>query len=263
MDKRATISPNVSGFLLYLSGALTQYDQRASKRRGYNPYALGHYLEAVNKIRESLSKDKNSQEPEALEALKSAIGRHFFVTSMPPAKNTIKAIDEFLQTGKAPRYPGVKRAVEDFWMAKEDVAEVCPSCAEKMASLNVRRIRASVFFGVVDPEQIIVAARDRTAAKWQALPKGWTAESLEKFWGTLTGDAKNKVTACIKKMEGKVDDPGAFCASARDRIEGTTKWRGEREAGLVEATQDYQRHLAESETSELVKAAQAYKSHIN
>ena len=45
------------------------------------------------------------------------------------------------------------------------------------------------------------------------LPNGWTQESVDKFWDTLTGDKKHKVTECMKKMEGKVDNTGAFCGS--------------------------------------------------
>jgi len=68
----------------------------------------------------------------------------------------------------------------------------------------------------------------RTAAdKWKGpLPKGWTDASRKKFWNTLTSAApKHKVTECIKKMDGKVSNPGAFCASLADRsIPG---WRQE------------------------------------
>ena len=62
--------------------------------------------------------------------------------------------------------------------------------------------------------------------KWKKLPPGWTEESVKKFWGSVAGDAKHKVTKCIEKMEGNVDDPGAFCASLKDRMEGTS-WRHE------------------------------------
>jgi hypothetical protein len=56
-------------------------------------------------------------------------------------------------------------------------------------------------------------------SSWEKLPKGWTAESLKSFWGKLTGERKHKVTACIRAMGGKIDDPGAFCASLADRFE--------------------------------------------
>lgn len=134
-------------------------------------------------------------------------------------------------------------ADQDFWLTAEEVAAVCPACAEKMASLNIRRIRATVLFGVDKPEQVIEAVRNRTAAqgdKWQKLPKGWTEESRKKFWNTLTGDVKHKVTKCMKQMEGKVDDPGAFCAALADRVEGK-EWRSERSAGLIEAAEEFRK----------------------
>jgi len=69
---------------------------------------------------------------------------------------------------------------------------------------------------------------DKTADKFKTMPKGWTEESRKKFWESLTGRApKHKVSACIRKMEGNVDDPGAFCASLADRVLGRTDWRGE------------------------------------
>ena len=69
------------------------------------------------------------------------------------------------------------------------------------------------------------------ADAWSKLPKGWTQESVEKFWGSFTGDVKHKVTKCMEQMSGKVDDTGAFCGSLADKVEGTTSWRG-KEAGV-------------------------------
>jgi len=229
--KQASIVPNVEGFLLWLSGAITQYDQRASKRRGYNPYALGHYLKALDELRVETASIKRSQDPADLGTLKRLISRKFLVESFPPAKRAIKVIDEFLASGKAPNYPGarVRKRAEDLaervvarflgensetWLTQEDIARVCPECATKMASLGIRKVRASVLFG----ERALVAAR------WEDMPKGWTEESRKKFWEGLTGDVKHKVTKCIKEMQGKVSDPGAFCASLADRVEGPG-WR--------------------------------------
>lgn len=53
----------------------------------------------------------------------------------------------------------------------------------------------------------------KITAEWKNYPKGWTKKSAEEFWKSLTGDRKHKRTACIKAMEGKVDEPGAFCQS--------------------------------------------------
>jgi hypothetical protein len=63
--------------------------------------------------------------------------------------------------------------------------------------------------------------------KWKGpLPKGWTDKSRKKFWDSLTSRApKHKVSQCIKRMGGKVDNPGAFCASLADRV--IPGWRQE------------------------------------
>lgn len=67
-------------------------------------------------------------------------------------------------------------------------------------------------------------------AAWENLPKGWTEKSVQKMWESLTGNApKHKVSACIRKMEGQVDDPGAFCASLADKME--PGWRGRNASG--------------------------------
>lgn len=46
------MQPEVAAKLLH---AVTEYDRRASKRKGYNRYALGHYCGALQGLRESMS----------------------------------------------------------------------------------------------------------------------------------------------------------------------------------------------------------------
>ncbi len=69
----------------------------------------------------------------------------------------------------------------------------------------------------------------RIYAAWETLPKGWTSKSVEKLWNSLSGGpgTKHPVSACIKKMEGKIDDPGAYCAGLSDKVRGKG-WRSER-----------------------------------
>lgn len=55
-------------------------------------------------------------------------------------------------------------------------------------------------------------------AAWDNLPKGWTQDSVESFWKSLTGDKDHKITECMLKMEGKVTDPGAFCGSLASAV---------------------------------------------
>jgi len=74
--------------------------------------------------------------------------------------------------------------------------------------------KASALFGA----DILKLAGVKEAAKWEKLPKGWTEDSLKKFWDSMTGDRKHKITACMKKMEGKVSDPGAFCGGLASRL---------------------------------------------
>lgn len=124
------------------------------------------------------------------------------------------------------------REAGDLWLDRDDIAKVCPSCAQKMASLGIRKVRASVIFDDANLMASLVGEMDKTAAKgdkWKhGLPKGWTEESLKSFWGKLGGKGQHKVTACIGKIEkaGGIDDPGAFCAALADRMEGKG-WRSE------------------------------------
>jgi hypothetical protein len=72
---------------------------------------------------------------------------------------------------------------------------------------------------VSDRLQYIANVIEKRGEGWSKLPHGWTRESLKEFWGSLTGDAKHKVTKCIKLMDSKVTDPGAFCASCKRILE--------------------------------------------
>jgi len=75
---------------------------------------------------------------------------------------------------------------------------------------------------------------DIISENWKDLPKGWTRKSLKSFARSLLGkvgkSGKGFVTACIKKMEGKVGNPAAFCAGLKDEVMRTTKWRGKKES---------------------------------
>ena len=55
-------------------------------------------------------------------------------------------------------------------------------------------------------------------AAWENLPKGWTQDSVQSMWDTMTGDVKHKITKCMEKMDGKVDDTGAYCGSLAAQV---------------------------------------------
>ena len=62
-------------------------------------------------------------------------------------------------------------------------------------------------------------AAARKGKKWKDMPKGWTAKSRKEYYESIGG-----FDECLEKMEDKVDDPGAFCASLKDRVKGKG-WR--------------------------------------
>jgi len=71
--------------------------------------------------------------------------------------------------------------------------------------------------------------RERTAKKWKSLPRGWNKESMKDYWDSVGGS----VSKCVKGLEGTdIDDPGAFCASLKDRLEGSG-WRHEKRSSAA------------------------------
>lgn len=80
------------------------------------------------------------------------------------------------------------------FITQEQMEEICPECAEKMASIGITKVSVDAII--------------RSAV---GLPKGWTESSAKKWWNTVTKGAKHKKTKCMKAIEGKVDNPGAFC----------------------------------------------------
>jgi len=109
----------------------------------------------------------------------------------------------------------IANLLDNEWITVDQMRTICASCADKMQQKNISRVRAS-----------IMVKNIKKAYGWSSLPKGWTQASAEKFWSSLTGDVKHKVSKCIRKMEGHFDDAGAFCASLADLVEGTD-WRHE------------------------------------
>jgi hypothetical protein len=169
------------------------------------------------------------------------------------ARELVRAAEEIVSADEMHQQI-VAAEVGGRWMTADEVREICPACADKMASMGITRIREAALItsamtwdeciaeakkkkGVKDPEKLCgwlkshgpnaSVASDKTA-QWGKLPKGWTEASLKSFWGSMVGEVKHKVTKCIDKMKGtEIDDPGAFCASLADRIEGKG-WRSER-----------------------------------
>lgn len=70
----------------------------------------------------------------------------------------------------------------------------------------------------------IAYARSKFAAYKEIAAKfdGWSDEQAKKTWESLGGSEHE----CASKMSGKVTDPDAYCSALKDRVKGTTHWRG-------------------------------------
>lgn len=98
-DKAAMNSATVSAFLTVAGSKLSQYDQKLQLKQP-NPYRLGHYLEALDRVRQDVSSLNGDSSPEALAQLKRSFAKHF--ANLAPINATIKQIDQYLATGKMP-----------------------------------------------------------------------------------------------------------------------------------------------------------------
>jgi hypothetical protein len=72
-------------------------------------------------------------------------------------------------------------------------------------------------------------AEENPYTGWENLPPGWDEESLQSFARSLTGKTKDDTEGffsnCMDKMEDKLDEPEAFCASLKDEYLGREDWR--------------------------------------
>jgi hypothetical protein len=99
-------SATVEMFLQVLVSKLTQQDQKEMKRemahggRG-NIYRLGLLLEAKDKVEREVSHFLKRDDPEAMEALKTALQRNFN-SNFPPLVNVLKQIDNWVTKNKKP-----------------------------------------------------------------------------------------------------------------------------------------------------------------
>ena len=82
---------------------------------------------------------------------------------------------------------------------------------------------------------------------WTPPLKGWTPASIQKYWKAMGGS----VTSCMAKAKGHVDNPAEFCASLKDKVTGTTKWRGKKKKSFEELTEEALTTLQKHEDEEM------------
>lgn len=69
-------------------------------------------------------------------------------------------------------------------------------------------------------------------AGFEDKPEGWTDKSIKKYSKSFTKKMKGNVKSkgffdkCVKKMQGKIDNPEGFCAALKDEAHDSTYWRG-------------------------------------
>ena len=69
-------------------------------------------------------------------------------------------------------------------------------------------------------------------AGFEKNPRGWDQSSIKKYSSTFTDKMKGGVKSkgffdkCVKKMQGRMENPEGFCASLKDEAYGSTHWRG-------------------------------------
>jgi hypothetical protein len=92
--------PTVGTFLTVLKSKLVQHDEKEN-RKHFNLYRLGHYLRAAEGVQAKVKARIDKSDAASFERLKAAIAEHFTLP-FSPASATIRQIDAYMATGKAP-----------------------------------------------------------------------------------------------------------------------------------------------------------------
>lgn len=79
----------IETFLTILASKLTQYDKRMGSKRGYNPNAMGLYLEALEEVRKDMRGLEHKDDIDSIVKLIRSVTRHF-MADFPPAANVVK-----------------------------------------------------------------------------------------------------------------------------------------------------------------------------
>jgi hypothetical protein len=139
----------------------------------------------------------------------------------------------------------VERRARTQGRSQEDPRERVARIIERLDQDRKRRNRLAAVRARRSSKTEDCGCRERRSEKRRTAPRqaaegenpwvGWkdkkSRASKEKFWKSIGGS----VDKCMAKMKGNVDDPGAFCASLKDEIEGKETWRGKgKEAATAE-----------------------------
>lgn len=113
-DRRSVVAAGlpatVGGFLQLLRVHMTQWDKAqeaaaTKKREHYNIYTLSHLFGAVERLEQHVGGASKAKSSDPLDLAKLRDGIAKFLHDAPYVRKTVKAINEFLERGKAPKYP--------------------------------------------------------------------------------------------------------------------------------------------------------------
>lgn len=133
----------------------------------------------------------------------------------------------------------IQENIDEYEPKKGDTMK-CSICGRKTHLLNNGKGPLICCGKPMEKRTLSVAE----AEGWSGLPKGWTRQSLISFAKSLTGKEgiqKGFFEKCVKKMKGKVGNPEAFCAAAKDELTKSTYWRGKGKS-LKQAKKDVKAH---------------------
>ena len=102
--------------------------------------------------------------------------------------------------------------IKNYSLTRDQVAELCPSCADKMQLARIKELKLSA------DERGNLLPSDEVAVKLFA---GFSQGMCDKF-----GPDEGMFTRCSDSMSGKVDDEKAFCAALHKFCVG--KWPAEK-----------------------------------
>ncbi len=134
-------------------------------------------------------------------------------------------------------------SVKSYTLTREQVREICPSCADKMQLARIKSLKLSADeLGNLLPD-------DETTIKLFA---GFSQGLCNKF----DAETKGFFTRCAAKMAGKVEDEKGFCASLEKYCTGN--WPAENAAKKHVDDADYQEYIDKREDVSPKEGKQRY-----
>lgn len=157
MVRTSALAATVKVFLTILSSRIVKHDKQLEAKGQTNIYRLGLFLEALHKAEDAVRSHMEDSTPEALEALKKALKKHF-TPDFPPAKAVVKMVDEFLANGKLPKLAAIVAKFEMTASKQTEITELLRDAVDEEAGrkeLDAAKVKLhTVLRGMEAPDAI-------------------------------------------------------------------------------------------------------------